>query len=85
MLIYQMIIIFSCHLGQIGRDIRDSKFKLRGLTGQSELRVLPSTDGYYREYTCRANNRVGGDHKVTNYLMDKQTKDKEEDKASTPN
>jgi len=44
---------------QIGRQVMDKNFKIRGLTSQSELFVLPTTDRYYTSYVCQASNVHG--------------------------
>ena len=44
---------------QIGVDILDKNFKIRGLGPDSELFIRPVSKRYYRTYECRANNKYG--------------------------
>ena len=50
---------------QIGREVLDKNFKIRGLGPRSELFILPVSDRYYGTYNCRAQNRYGTvDHPI---------------------
>ena len=44
---------------QIGREVLDKNFKIRGLGSESELFILPVSDRYYGTYGCRAENKYG--------------------------
>ena len=44
---------------QIGRQILDKNFKIRGIGPKSELFILPVSDRYYGTYNCRAENKYG--------------------------
>ena len=44
---------------QIGVDVFDKNFKIRGLGPDSELFIRPVSKRYYRVYECRANNKYG--------------------------
>ena len=44
---------------QIGVDVLDKNFKIRGLGPDSELFIRPVSKRYYRVYECRANNKYG--------------------------
>lgn len=52
---------------QIGRQLTDSNFKIRGLGAESELFVRPLAERYYAGYSCRATN-AHGEHNVTLHL-----------------
>ena len=44
---------------QIGIDILDKNFKIRGFGPDSELFIHPVSNRYYRKYECRADNKYG--------------------------
>ena len=44
---------------QIGVEVFDKNFKIRGLGPDSELFIRPVSEQYYRTYECRANNKYG--------------------------